>query len=459
MRILGVIFGLLFIWPASEGQILKNMGKRIEQKVKQRAERKVDQTIDKGLDKIEGKAEDAVEGNKNANNKQGDNPNENANPQGKTTGKGNSKSGNETGAESSGGNENFTSLKVDSKFDFVPGEKVVLFEDFSKDNIGDFPHRWNTNGSGEVVTTNKAEGRFLETRKETVFYPEWVKSLPDNFTLEFDLMSTDKFSYYSESFTVGFTTNANIGKNWARFGRFGNGGDNDFTIEMHFDPTSAGLQQGESGIEVFNKGSRILNQSVEQNIFKTKDGSTKTHISIWRQKQRIRVYINDKKVWDLPRAIEENVSFKSLYFRNSGASNENDAYYIGNIRLAVGQPDTRNKLITEGRFSTVGILFNVNSDKIKPESYGTLKEIANLLSENPQVRVKIIGHTDSDGDDAFNMELSKRRAQSVKNALSSIFGIDASRMETEGKGESQPMAPNDTPENKAQNRRVEFLKL
>ncbi|MFA7583442.1 MAG: OmpA family protein, partial [Proteiniphilum sp.] len=68
------------------------------------------------------------------------------------------------------------------------------------------------------------------------------------------------------------------------------------------------------------------------------------------------------------------------------------------------------------------------------------------------------GHTDSDGDDTKNMELSRRRAAAVKSELVSTFGIDASRMDTEGAGESKPIVANDTPANKAQNRRVEFVK-
>jgi len=112
-------------------------------------------------------------------------------------------------------------------------------------------------------------------------------------------------------------------------------------------------------------------------------------------------------------------------------------------RLAVGNPDTRNKLITEGKFVTNGILFDVNSDKIKPErkpeSYGAIKDIANVLTENKEVNVQIIGHTDSDGDDNGNLTLSKKRAEAVKAALSKEFGIAASRMTTDGKGESAPV--------------------
>src|SRR5690606_18509472 len=85
------------------------------------------------------------------------------------------------------------------------------------------------------------------------------------------------------------------------------------------------------------------------------------------------------------------------------------------------------------------------------ESYGVLKEIANVLQENESVKVKIVGHTDSDGDDASNLALSKRRAESVKRTLVSKFGISESRMVTDGKGESEPVSPNNTPEGKANN--------
>lgn len=130
-----------------------------------------------------------------------------------------------------------------------------------------------------------------------------------------------------------------------------------------------------------------------------------------------------------------------------------------NIRYAVAGEDTRNKLITEGRFVTTGIQFDVNSDAIKPESGAVLKEMATTLQENPTVNIKIIGHTDSDGDANANLILSKKRALAVKNALINFYGISAARMETDGKGESQPVQSNNTASGKAQNRRVEFIKL
>ena len=119
----------------------------------------------------------------------------------------------------------------------------------------------------------------------------------------------------------------------------------------------------------------------------------------------------------------------------------------------------RSKLLTEGKLVSYGIYFDVNKDVVKAESYGTIKEISAVLTENPNVKIKIVGHTDSDGDDKSNLDLSKRRAASVKNVLVKDFGIDAARIETDGKGESEPVAPNDSGVNKALNRRVEFIKL
>ena len=134
-------------------------------------------------------------------------------------------------------------------------------------------------------------------------------------------------------------------------------------------------------------------------------------------------------------------------------------HYIGNLRLAIGAPDTRNKMLTENKWVTHGILFDVNSANIKPQSYGSLKEMANVLKEYPDLKVKIVGHTDADGKDADNLDLSKRRATSVKAMLAKEFGIDESRMETDGKGESEPIDKNDNPAGKANNRRVEFIKI
>lgn len=110
-------------------------------------------------------------------------------------------------------------------------------------------------------------------------------------------------------------------------------------------------------------------------------------------------------------------------------------------------------------FISYGIYFDSGKDVVKPESYGALKDIANVLKENPDIRVKILGHTDSDGDEAMNLALSKRRAESVRSELIKTFSVNASMMDADGAGENQSLVSNASPEGKAKNRRVEFIKL
>ena len=109
-----------------------------------------------------------------------------------------------------------------------------------------------------------------------------------------------------------------------------------------------------------------------------------------------------------PKAFTKGIQIQCYGFFVRKMSMRIFRYYIGNLRLAVGAPDTRNKLLTQNKWVTHGILFDVNSDKIKPESYGSMKEIANVLKENTDLKVKIVGHTDADGNDASNLDLSKQ---------------------------------------------------
>lgn len=425
-----ILFLLVTILATSVSYAQLNPLQRVKDRAKAKVQQKIDQKTDEAVDNV-------LEPNKK-------------NKKTSTQDNGTAEGG------ASGGNK--PSMETYSKFDFVPGEKVIMQEDFTKDNIGDFPDKWNTNGSGEIVTVNTRDGRFLMTKKEVVMYPEWVKNLPENFTLEFDLITTDNFSFYSGWFVVGVTTSGNIGKDFRSFGRFGNGRiDNGGGFEIGFHPENAGGQQGITSAFGSLNHEEVLKNEADQNYLVVPQKPF-AHISIWRQKGRVRVYMDEKKVWDLPRLVADGLKLNSIYFRNDGSSNANDAFYVGNIRVAVGAPDTRNKLITEGKFVTRGILFDVNSDKIKAESYGVIKDIANVLKENPEVKVKIVGHTDSDGDEAKNLELSKKRAEAVKQFLIKEFGIDASRITTDGKGESQPSDSNTTSEGKANNRRVEFIK-
>ena len=103
-----------------------------------------------------------------------------------------------------------------------------------------------------------------------------------------------------------------------------------------------------------------------------------------------------------------------------------------------------------------GVNFDYDKATLQAEGRPTLDEAAEILKANPDASVEIRGYTDSRGSDSYNMRLSERRAQTVKNYLISR-GVSASRLTTRGYGESDPVATNETAAGRAQNRRVELL--
>ncbi|MCL4511946.1 MAG: OmpA family protein [Bacteroidetes bacterium] len=333
-------------------------------------------------------------------------------------------------------------LKAYSKFDFVPGENVIFFDDFSQDNVGDFPALWNTNASGEVVTLSEFPGKWFKMKPGGSFYPEMKGVMPENFTIEYDLV----YSYKAEAPSFSMDIFSTIEGERIDELVAGNGG--------------AELQLSAGQVSLFNWKDKEYGaiRSILDNEHLSAKNNQVVRVSIAVQKERVRVYLDQDKIYDIPKLLYPGLTYDRIRFY-SGNESEGYTPYISNFRVAVGVPDMRSKLITEGKLVTRGILFNSGSDKIKPESYGTLKMISDILKENPSVKVKIVGHTDSDGDEKSNFDLSKRRAASVKNVLSNEFGVEMTRMEVDGKGESEPVSPNTTPEGKANNRRVEFIKL
>lgn len=344
-----------------------------------------------------------------------------------------------------------------SKFDFVSGEKVILMEDFSNTNIGDFPLNWNTNSSAEVVTLSNQSGKWLQLNQKGTFLMENINQFPENFTFEFDIICTNPYSYNSSGLFLNIANLKNKSSDYTKWMTYA-GKNEGIKLEFEPAPPSGKLNKtGQVKIQAFKP-----NESPISNIVYTKEfnfqTSPKAHIAIWRQKERVRVYVNQQKIFDIPKAMLAT-NYNAIFFGLKTTNKDEDKLFISNIKLAVGSADTRNKLLDEGKFSTSGILFDVNADVIKPESYGVLLTIANIMNENSDLKIKIVGHTDSDGDSAKNLDLSKRRANSVKNYLIKNFGIDGSRLETDGKGSTQPIDKANTKEAKANNRRVEFIKL
>ena len=419
---------LPFIGQAQFG----NLVKKTKDKVIQRADQKVDKSIDKKLDQLEGKEPPPSQASAPAPSAPAATPVATASPEKE-------------------------SIKAYSKFDFVPGERILYAEDFSQDAIGELPLTWNSSGKGEVMSIENKQGKWLRAFQNNTYLTGNKTKFGENYTIEFDLM------FYFEPKIKGYVL-----PGWS-FGLFSSGsndaaGNTYLKERSEINSTEIRFGFGSYALAVVESKEKRASsfQSDKMNLGEVLPTFNKViHYSIQVQKSRLRLWIDERKVFDIPRAINTNDTMNQVFFKMEGSNYKEDeiGLFISNIKIATGIPDTRHKLIEEGKFSTTGILFDVNAATIKPESNGVLKQVADVLKANAGVKIRITGHTDSDGADAANLELSKKRAEAVKNALVSDYGIDASSLQTDGKGETKPVADNKTREGKAQNRRVEFIKL
>lgn len=417
---------------------LEKVGQRVKEKTIEKVEQKIEDKSEEVTDKVLDGAENTV---KKTTKKTKQNSN-------KTEKKINSESDSKNTSNGDNdskflGSQSKTNLLSYTKYDFIPGDKVLYFEDFSQDAIGDFPALWTTNGGGEVKTVNIAQGHWFHMNKVDAVYC-YTKQIafPQNFIMEFDVIpDVEDDSHFG--YTLGFYEDP----------------DNvELTDEIY--PGKKGVNIAFEDGDWLTKG---YDNSLDVGGWLEGQSSTNpvamkkvNHVIVWVQNRRLRIYHLGAKVLDMPTNIHAGTKFNR--FRFSGWSTYGTPY-VTNLKVTTASPDTRSKLITEGKLVSYGIYFDVNKDVVKPESYGTISDIAKVLKDNPTVSIKIIGHTDSDGNDAANLDLSKRRAASVKNALVSQFGIGDNRIQTDGKGETQPIASNTSSENKARNRRVEFIKL
>ena len=434
MKTLLRVFALFFIFSVAinaSGQVKVDLKKKVENQTNSRANQKANQAVDKGLDKVE----EGIKGvfKKKDKNQSAEDKAQEAVPE---QDQGQNKPAGQDQAKQSQGQPGLQSF---SAYDFIPGDQVLLFEDFSQDAVGDFPALWTTNKSGEINTLSVAPGNWLNLNATDGNW--WLLKpvdFPGNFIFEFDIVPKKGAPRYAVGVALyGENTYKEMSDPFAcKTGLIVNVAKTGWETQ--------GLKAGNPKIT----GNSSVNPVEEEKV---------NHVIMWVQKRRVRIYHKGAKVLDLPTNLYDDSKFTRVGFLlYRGASSGS---YVTNIKITTASPDTRNKLLTEGKLVTYGIYFDVNKDVVKPESYGTLNDIAKVLNEVPDVKVKIMGHTDADGQDASNLDLSKRRAASVKAELVKSFGVNGDRLVTDGMGEGPPVAPNDTPANKALNRRVEFIKL
>ncbi len=350
------------------------------------------------------------------------------------------KTGVNSNASNSSSGSSPKDLKVYSKFDFVPGSTILYYDNFEKDNIGEAPLGWITSTSAEVVKIEGLEGNW--TKMAAISSRHIVRnkkqSWGNNFTIEFDLLIVK--NGYDPRMGIALINSA--GKMVT-----------DEAILMDDKPAllfeSIIVTGGKSRVSLTSKEGKVISDNMNEELSYT--NTVPVHISICVQGKRFRMWWNEKKLYDLA-AINEQYLPNQFGF-TFGSVGGND-FYVSNIRVAKDIPDTRAKF-EQGKVVS-NLLFYTATSELKPESMGALLDISKVLKEVTSP-VKIVGHTDSDGDDATNQKLSQERAESVKNILVKQYGIDEAKLTIEGRGESQPIADNNNAEGKAQNRRVEFI--
>jgi outer membrane protein OmpA-like peptidoglycan-associated protein len=183
------------------------------------------------------------------------------------------------------------------------------------------------------------------------------------------------------------------------------------------------------------------------------------HISIAVNKKRLRMWVNEEKIIDSPNLIQANIG--KYFIIEARAVLPEQGHFVGvsNFKIAESTEDLRSLLLKNGKFSTTGIYFDTAASTVKKESYGILLDIANMLRDNDDITLQIVGHTDNQGKDDYNLSLSENRAESVKQLLVEEFGISEDRLQFMGKGETEAVDDNSTEKGRANNRRVEFIKI
>jgi len=305
-------------------------------------------------------------------------------------------------------------------YDFVPGSEVWFALDLEDEPVGRFPASQLEYLEGNAQVVELDGERVLEFTSTTTFYVNLPGPLPEDYTVEF---------------------------------RSRTGAPNMSTI-VAFDP----LKKDRVGYRAYDR--HYLNVWRGGGIARRGSmvSSTDNQWRIAEELVPIRFQVDDSyaimymgtdRVANLP-----NADFgRSNVIEFEVRANASRPSYLADLVVAVGLDDLYRSLSETGEWTTRGILFDVDSDALRPESTPVLQEIRRTLERHGDLSIVIEGHTDSMGDDAHNQDLSERRARAVVDYLVGN-GIDASRLTAVGKGESEPVSDNATPEGRQSNRRV-----
>jgi len=367
---------------------------------------------DKLKQKVEKKVEKAVEGEEQDEAQQAPEAEEEAAPAAETT---------------PGGTSSAEEMQLYTKYDFVPGDKVIFYDDLSGEEAGEFPSRWRLDSGVFEIARQGGQNWVLCTDEGYIRPKIAVGPLPPKYTIE--------YSFYSK-------------------------GPEQKGHWFHIQWLSA--EDEEIGNFMVSDGRhthlRLLEKDLADKELPAELAPGIHTMRVMATKSSVKCYIDNERVANVP-AVEGFAPVDIRVKMDPWLDEPNNPMLMGNFRYAEGGKTLREQLDEAGKIVTHGILFDSGSAKIRAESYKTLADIGALLTETPALRLSIEGHTDSDGTDEANLKLSQDRAASVKAYLIEAYKIDAGRLETKGWGEGKPLDVNTTAEGKANNRRVELVKL
>jgi outer membrane protein OmpA-like peptidoglycan-associated protein len=304
-----------------------------------------------------------------------------------------------------------------ANYDFKPGERILYASDFSGDEVGDFPRSMEFK-SGALETVEWQEARWLRATQDSKFYLVLPDTLPSQFTMEFD------YSIPSD------------GEVW-----------------IYFTPDEGRLLSfgGQGTASVHNSAAGVDGRGAVAKL----DANVLRRARVMGDGKYVKVYLDDTRILNVPNA-DLGRSNKILFYSDATAEKPT---LFGNFRVAAGGKKLYDALAEKGRVATQGIYFDTGSDRIRPESTPTLKEIGTMLKDHPDLKLAIEGHSDNVGSAGSNQALGEKRAAAVRQYLIESYQVDAARLTAKGLGAAKPAASNDTAEGRQQNRRVELAKM
>jgi OmpA-OmpF porin, OOP family len=310
------------------------------------------------------------------------------------------------------------------KDEFVPGDNTIFYDDFTDMSVGDAPPHFKVRGATPELMAGGGIRQLTMNAKVSLF-PN-LTALPKNFTFETEV----KFDIPKGRASANLILSSK-GKQILHWIFYAQEKNFDLIVSLR-----APYQE---------LGRKRITVNFDQPV----------KLALWVQNGRMRSYVNGEKQLDFNQVDMLPIDSVEIETSFLGAG-PSLGYRV--VRFAESTPDFSQILMSSGRYIARGILFDTDSDRIKPESAPVIKLIAQALEKNPNLKLLIEGHTDSIGDAAHNLDLSKRRAEAVKSVLVSQFNMEAVRLSTNGLGSTKPVDSNDTPQGRMQNRRVELVK-